>query len=80
MKLRIENFITLLILTFVVILLTGCGQKPNLKGVEPQEDYNDQSQYGPVAANSREPVELPPFPEPSFERLDRTVQNRCRRK
>ena len=70
MKLRITNFTTLLLIA--VILLdgcSGCGQKTALKGIEPQEDYNNQSKYGPVAANTREPVELPPFPEPSFERL-----------
>ena len=70
MKLRITNFTTLLLIA--VILLdgcSGCGKKTALKGIEPQEDYNNQSKYGPVAANTREPVDLPPFPEPSFERL-----------
>ena len=70
MKLRTTYFKTLLLIA--VILLdgcSGCGQKTALKGIEPQEDYNNQSKYGPVAANTREPVELPPFPEPSFERL-----------
>lgn len=70
MKLRIENFTCLL--TCVVILLVGCSgctQKTDLRGIEPQDDYNNQSQYGPVAANSREPAQLPPFPEPSFEKL-----------
>ncbi len=70
MKLRIENFTTLLMVA--VILLSGCSgceQKTALKGIEPQDDYNEQSKYGPVAANTRKQVELPPFPEPSFERL-----------
>ena len=70
MKLRITYFKILLLIA--VILLdgcSGCAQKTALKGVEPQDDYNNQSQYGPVAANSREPTQLPPFPEPSFERL-----------
>ena len=70
MKLRITYFTTLLLIA--VILLdgcSGCGQKTALKGIEPQEDYNNQSKYGPVAANTREPAKLEPYPEPSFERL-----------
>ena len=29
----------------------------------------NQAVYGPVAANSREPIKLPPYPDPSFDRL-----------
>ena len=70
MKLRITYFTTLLLIA--VILLdgcSGCGQKTALKGIEPQDDYNNQSKYGPVAANTRKPAKLEPYPEPSFENL-----------
>ena len=43
--------------------------KTALKGIEPQEDYNNQSKYGPVAANTRKPAKLDSLPEPSFENL-----------
>ena len=59
----------ILLLTFVVILLagcSGCGQKTAKEFADP---YN-QSAFGPVPANSRMPAsELPPFQEPSFDRL-----------
>jgi len=70
MKFRIENLATLLMIA--VILLSGCSggeQKTALKGVEPQDDYNEQSKYGPVAADARKPAKLAPFLEPSFENL-----------
>lgn len=66
MKLRTEHFTTLLFIT--VILLAGCsgdGQKISPAHADP---FN-QASYGPVAANSREPIKLPPFPAPSLERL-----------
>ena len=70
MKLRIENLATLFLITVILFSgCSGCEQETALKGVEPQDDYNEQSKYGPVAANTRKQVELPPFPEPSFERL-----------
>ena len=56
----------------VVILLggcAGCAQKNALKGIEPTKDYNEQSKYGPVAANTRKQAKLKPFLEPSFENL-----------
>lgn len=70
---HIERFILLFIVS--VILLggcTGCEEARMVQqviGIEPSDDYQDQSQFGPVKANSREPVELPPFPEPSFAAL-----------
>ena len=70
MKLRIENLATLFLITVILFSgCSGCEQETALKGVEPQDDYNEQSKYGPVAANTRKQVELLPFPEPSFERL-----------
>lgn len=67
MILRMETLTTLLL--FLVILLagcSGCGQKTAKEFADP---YN-QSAFGPVPANSRMPAsELPPFEEPSFERL-----------
>lgn len=70
MKIRIENLTTLLLI--VVILFGGCSgyaQKTALKGIEPQDDYNEQSKYGPVTSNSRKSVKLKPFPEATFENL-----------
>ena len=70
MKFHIEKLTPFLLL--VVLFLwgcAGCGQKTALKGIEPQDDYNEQSKYGPVSANTRKPAKLDPFPEPSFENL-----------
>ena len=56
----------------VIILLggcAGCAQKNALKGIEPADDHNEQSKYGPVAANTRKQAKLKPFLEPSFENL-----------
>ncbi len=70
MKLRIENLTTLLIITVMLLAgCSGCTQKNALKGIELQDDYNEQSKYGPVASNAHKPVKLPPFQEPSFEGL-----------
>lgn len=70
MFLRIQT-ITALFLTALILLsgCSGCGQKSALKGIEPQVDFNEQSKYGPVSANTRKPAKLAPFPEPSFENL-----------
>ena len=56
----------------VMILLggcAGCAQKNALKGIEPTDDHNEQSKYGPVAANTRKQAKLKPFLEPSIENL-----------
>ncbi len=66
MKHRIETFTTLLL--FFVILLAGCSGRGQDMPRESADPFN-QAAYGPVAAGSREPVELPPYVEPSFERL-----------
>ncbi len=66
MKLQIQTLTTLLSLT--VILFAGCdgsGQKTAPEHADPFA----QAVYGPVAANSRETIKLPLFPDPSFERL-----------
>ena len=70
MLFRIET-LTTVFLTVIILLsgCAGCAQKNALKGIEPTKDYNEQSKYGPVAANTREPAQLEPFPEPSFENL-----------
>ena len=70
---QIERLVLLLIVS--VILLGGCTgceegrMVQQVIGIEPADDYQDQSQFGPVKANAREPVELPPFPELSFAAL-----------
>lgn len=46
-------------------LLAGCAQDTPKEHADP----NNQADFGPVPANYRKPVKLPPFPEPSFERL-----------
>ena len=63
MKLRIETLTTLLM--FAVILLSGCG----VLGISTDNTATlsyDQTDFGPVSADSRIPFELPPFSEPSF--------------
>ena len=70
MKVHIEKLTPLyLIAVLLVGACAGCEQKTALKGIEPQDDYNEQSKYGPVSANTRKPAKLEPFPEPSFENL-----------
>ena len=67
MKLRIETLTLLFMMS--VILLAGCSGCMQKTAKEFAAPYN-QSAFGPVAANSRIPAtELPPFEEPSFERL-----------
>ena len=69
----IERLTLLLIVS--VILIGGCSGCEESRiahqviGIKPADDYQDQSQFGPVKANAREPVELPPFPELSFAAL-----------
>lgn len=70
---HIERFVLLFIVSVILIAgCTGCEEARMMQqviGIEPSDDYRDQSQFGPVKANSREPIELPPFPEPSFAAL-----------
>ena len=70
MLFRIET-LTTVFLTVIILLsgCAGCAQKNALKGIEPTKDYNEQSKYGPVAANTRKQAKLKPFLEPSFENL-----------
>ena len=71
MKTRQIEKLALLFMVSLFLLAgcSGCAQKNALKGIEPTKDYNEQSKYGPIAANTREPAKLEPFPEPSFENL-----------
>ncbi len=70
MFLRIQA-ITVLFLTALILLsgCSGCAEKSALKGIEPQDDYNEQSKFGPATSNSRKPVKLKPFIEATFENL-----------
>ena len=65
---QIERLILLLIVSVILIGgCTGCEESRiahQVIGIEPVDDYRDQSQFGPVKANARELVELPPFPNP----------------
>ena len=64
MKLQIETMTTLLLISVILLAgCSGCGEKTPPEIIDP----SNQAAYGPVAANSREPVELPPFPDPSLE-------------
>ena len=70
---HIERFVLLFIVSVILLAgCTGCEEARMMQqviGIEPVDDYRDQSQFGSVKANSREPVELPPFPEPTFAAL-----------
>ena len=70
---HIERFVLLFIVSVILLAgCTGCEEARMMQqviGIEPSDDYRDQSQFGSVKANSREPIELPPFPEPSFAAL-----------
>ncbi len=66
MKFHIQLLTTLL--AFAVILLTGCSGY-GIKTPPEIIDPSNQAAHSIVAANSRKPVELPPFPEPSFKQV-----------
>ncbi len=70
---HIERFILLFIVSVMFLGgCTGCEEARMMQqviGIEPSDDYRDQSQFGPAKANSHEPIELAPFPEPSFAAL-----------
>ncbi len=51
----------------LVILQVNCSRSGQTTTTE--HDPFNQAAYGPVAANSRDPIKLPPFPEPNFERV-----------
>ena len=60
---QIEKLALLLMVSlFLLAGCSGCAQKNALKGIEPTKDYNEQSKYGPVAANTREPGKTGSFP------------------
>ncbi len=66
MKFRIDTLTTGLMLTVILLAgYSGC----DVETVPEHADPYNQAAYGPVPANSRKPVKLPPFQEPSFERL-----------
>ncbi len=62
------------LLMLVVILLAGCSALGIITGKAVFDAYNqteayNQADFGPVSQDSRVPIELPPYPDPSFESL-----------
>ncbi len=66
MKLQIETMTALLMLA--VILLAGCSGCGQEIAPEHADPFN-QAAYGPVAANSQKKLKLPPFSDPSIDKL-----------